>query len=183
MNGKHVPNLKRLSDLIGTEDEKEETEENSPENALDPEVKGCLKSAMRTLAYGDRSERQLREKLTEKGYGALQIAEVFGILRSKRYLDDLRYMENAARYMARTKLYGRGRIRMELLQRVDRRTVESRFDEVMEALPDIDFTEIARKRAEKRKGKSREYVIADLKRNGFTGDEIRRALAGKTDGQ
>ena len=184
MTDRPIPGLKKLSELTGARDDIENdrgsesaADRDPPENRLDPDERECLKAATRILAYGDRSERQMRERLTDKGFGPVEIAEVLEILREKRWLDDLRFMENAARGIARTKLCGRGRIRMELMQKVDRETVEIHFDEVMESLSDLDFTAIARKRAAKHAGKSREYLAADLKKNGFTREEIIAALA------
>jgi len=137
----------------------------------------CLAAAMRILAFADNSERQLREKLGAKGYTPFEIGCTLDTLRKKRFVDDRRYIENKIRYLAKTKLYGRGRIRLELAEKVDREALDRHFPILIEELEEeIDFPEKAARLADKYRGKSREYIYAKLKNNGFTSSEVGFAL-------
>ena|GEM_PF-1033781 len=154
------------------------TDGNVSEGASD-----CLKAALRLLAFSERSERQLRERLAEKGFSPYDIGLAISTLSEKRYLDDSRFIENYARRAAKVRLCGIARIRAELAGKVDRDPLEEHFERVMTALSEeIDFTEIALKYAKKQKNKSREAIIYRLKANGFTTAQIKGALS-RLDGE
>ena len=173
-----VSRVKRLSEVKsknGSDDKRVYIEKNEEEQGED--LTKCRNAAMRILAFADNSERQMREKLAEKGFSDYEAGLVIAELKEKRYIDDLRYMENEIVRLARKKLYGRGRIKAELLQKFDPGVVDEHFQLLIEELEDeLEFPENAARLALKYPSKSREYVYAKLKNNGFTSFEVRYAL-------
>lgn len=188
----------RLSDLIGQEsaplstrkaDVEEDFEEEIdsedaeiPEKSKKtPEKRGkkekerpsAYDAAMNLLAFGDNSEKMLREKLARKGYEPSEIADALTTLREKRYISDARLMERYAAALSSKKYYGAYRIRMEMLRRFDRESVEAYFDD---AIREIDFKEQAKRCAEKNARKGREYLIRRLRYLGYDREQIRAAV-------
>ncbi|MBQ8381690.1 MAG: regulatory protein RecX [Clostridia bacterium] len=136
-------------------------------------------AALRLISMRDHSSRQLREKLSERGYSPEEIEETLDFLREKRFLDDLRYGRNLIRYMAERRYFGAYKIRMELLQKLDRKYIDELLPDELE---NYDFAVLARELVEKPqlRGKSREALIRKLKANGYGVSEIRYALADVT---
>lgn len=139
------------------------------------ELEGVLSSAYRILQSGANSRRMLREKLIKKGYGreiaskAVAICEKQGMLFEKRLL--LAHTE----YLARKKHYGKSRIRLVLLQKFDRESVEEYFDE---AIGEIDFAAYAKEEAEKGAHRGKRYLVSRLHTLGYSSSEIYKALDG-----
>ena len=132
--------------------------------------------AMALLALSDMSERKLREKLTAKGFSKEEIYEAVEKLKSEGYLSDDRLIENLVNYYSKKKYYGKYRIKLELLSKFDRESVDRAFDSVCEV---IDFRAFAAEFAlkETRKGTDREKLIRKLQRLGHDTSSIRGALA------
>ena len=169
--------VKRLSEVKSKNGSDKQVYIEKTEDEPDESLTKCRNAAMRILAFADNSERQMREKLAEKGFSDYESGLVIAELKEKRYIDDLRYMENEIVRLARKKLYGRGRIKAELLQKFDPGVVGEHFQLLIEELEDdLAFPENAARLALKYPSKSREYVYAKLKNNGFTSSEVRYAL-------
>ena len=132
--------------------------------------------AMALLAISYMSERKLREKLAAKGFSSEDIAEATNELRSQGYISDDRLIENLVNYYAKKKYYGRYRIRLELLSKFDRKSVDRSFDCACEL---IDFKAVASEIAikEAAKGVEREKLIRKLQRLGHDTVSIRGALS------
>ena len=140
-------------------------------------VGSCYASAMRLLAYADRSEKQLREQLERRGYGKEEINDAIELLKEKKYLSDPRFMEQCARYLANRKLYGRGRIRIELILKFGRESYALNYPQIESSLEDsVNYHENALTLARKHFARGRDYIFAKLKNNGFSSDEIKYAL-------
>lgn len=159
------------------EDSPKKKDVKSPDRAEKPdrerERQSAYERAMSILACGDNSERQIREKLEKKGYRYSEIADAVEMLKKKRYLRDQELMERYAAALSKKRMYGAGRIRLEMLLRFDREVVEEYFEE---AVCGIDFDAVAAIAAEKCAGRDREYRIRRLRYLGFTSDQIRKAL-------
>ena len=169
--------VKRLSEVKSKNGSDKQVYIEKTEDEPDESLTKCRNAAMRILAFADNSERQMREKLAEKGFSDYESGLVIAELKEKRYIDDLRYMENEIVRLARKKLYGRGRIKAELLQKFDPGVVGEHFQLLIEELEDeLEFPQNAARLALKYPSKSREYVYAKLKNNGFTSSEVRYAL-------
>lgn len=172
----------RLADIV-TSKKPPEMKGKSPGGPSDiPEAEKdtpCLRAAMKLLAFSDRSEKALREKLTEKGFEKEEIKEVTEYLKGKKYLSDRRLMESRVKYLANKKLYGMQRIKRELILYFGSESVkEHGAAAISEAEGDIDFFENALSFAKglKKRGKDRMYILSKLKNNGFSSEEIRYAL-------
>ena len=91
-------------------------------------AKRAKKRAMHLLEKMDRTEKQLRDKLTENGYPNDLVDEAVEYVRSYHYIDDRRYAENYIRYRQESK--SRILLKNELL----RKGISSQIiDEAMEA--------------------------------------------------
>ncbi len=132
--------------------------------------------AMALLAISDMSERKLREKLIAKGFSSEDISDAIDELRAQGYISDDRLIENLVSYYAKKKYYGRYRIKLELLSKFDRESVDRAFDTACEL---IDFRAVAAELAgkEAQKGIEREKLIRKLQRLGHDAASIRSALA------
>ncbi|MBQ5602768.1 MAG: regulatory protein RecX [Clostridia bacterium] len=132
--------------------------------------------AMALLAISDMSERKLREKLAAKGFSKEEIYEAVEKLESEGYLSDDRLIENLVNYYSKKKFYGKYRIKLELLSKFDRESVDRAFDSVCEV---IDFRAFAAEFAQKeiKKGTDREKLIRKLQRLGHDTPSIRGALS------
>lgn len=139
----------------------------------------CMKAAMKLLAFCDRSEKALTEKLLEKGFDKDEIRDVVIRLKEKKYLSDRRLMEEKIRFLANRKFYGLRKIELELARYFGLRSVKLYKEEALLKIEgDVDFFENARTLASSlaRKGKERMYILSKLKNNGFSSEEIRYAL-------
>ena len=132
--------------------------------------------AMALLAISDMSERKLREKLAAKGFSKEEILEAIEKLENEGYLSDDRFIENLVNYYAHKKFYGKYRIKLELLSKFDRESVDRTFDTVCEV---IDFKAVAVEFSLKeiKKGTDREKLIRKLQRLGHDTSSIRSALS------
>jgi regulatory protein len=81
-----------------------------------PEGK-AKQAALRMLALRDRSERELRQKLKDKGYEDDLTNRLLAEFRELGYIDDEAYVGRRVRYLAREKLYGNRRIEVQLLEK------------------------------------------------------------------
>ena len=131
--------------------------------------------AMALLAISDMSERKLREKLSAKGFSKEEIYEAVEKLKTEGYLSDDRLIENLVNYYAKKKFYGKYRIKLELLSKFDRKSVDRAFDGACDV---IDFKALAAEFAQKeiKKGTDREKLIRKLQRLGHDTPSIRGAL-------
>ncbi len=132
--------------------------------------------ALSLLAISDMSERKLREKLRTKGFSLEEISEALEELKGEGYLSDDRLMENLVNYYAKRKYFGKYRIKLELLSKFDRESVDRCFDTVCEC---IDFRALACEYAlkEAEKGVERDRLVRKLQRLGHDASTIRYALS------
>ena len=132
--------------------------------------------AMSLLALSDMSERRLREKLLAKGFSIGEISRTIDTLRSKGYVSDDRLIENLVAYYTKRKYFGRYRIRLELLSKFDRESVDRTLDSACEC---IDFKEIAADIAlkESAKGLYGDKLVRKLQRLGHDASSVRYALS------
>lgn len=131
--------------------------------------------ALALLAIADTSERKLREKLLAKGFSKDETSEALEELKGEGYLSDDRLIENLVAYYSKRKYFGRYRIKLELLSKFDRESVDQCFDVSCEC---IDFKEIAASLAlkESEKGVDKDKLIRKLQRLGHDTVSIRAAL-------
>ena len=141
--------------------------------------KRAKKRAMHLLERMDRTEQQLRGKLTEGGYPADLVEEAIDYVRSYHYVDDERYADTYVQLHGETK--SRGRLLMELQGRgIDRELAEqvlSAHDE------ERDEPDMIRKLLEKRhfdpeeaSPEERRRMYGYLMRRGFKSSDVFRAI-------
>ncbi len=134
----------------------------------------AFRAVLRILAAGPNSSRMLKEKLRRKGFSQETAEEAVERARKARLFNDRLLLIAHTGYLARKKYYGKSRIRMALLQKFDRETVEEFFEEAVE---EIDFSAQAAALAGRFAGRGEEYLIGRLHRAGYTASEIRAAVA------
>ena len=132
--------------------------------------------ALALLEFRDRTERELRQKLKERGYSSDEIEETVLFLKEYRYLDDEAYAGRYIRSCAARK--SRRQIRADLERKgVSREVIDLQLQE-----ENVDEDSQIRKLLEKKgyePGKRMEpaeyrRLMGALGRRGFSGEAIRR---------
>jgi len=93
------------------------------------------KYAFRLLGYRSRSERELRERLSQKGFAENIIAGTLNYLKEIGYLDDIALAQNLTRQVIQDRLLGYSGARRFMLKRgLSREVIEStlEYDEDIE---------------------------------------------------
>jgi len=144
------------------------------------EAARATSAALAFLAYRPRSEREVRDRLRQKGYGPEAVDSAVARLEGWRYLDDAdfarRWVENRATHKPR----GRRLLEQELRQKgVDRETArgildESELDEAAAAL-DLARAKL-RAYAGEEPAVARRKLAAVLARRGYGFDVVRPVL-------
>lgn len=75
----------------------------------------CIKYAVYLLGISDKSERQLRTKLKEKGYKPEVCDMALEVLKKNEYVSDRRFCRRKCEILANSKLFGPRRIVSELV--------------------------------------------------------------------
>jgi len=135
----------------------------------------CRDYALDAVSRRRMSEKELREKLSRKGWEATAADYAVEWLRERGYIDDEYYAGALARHYG-GKGYGAGRVRAEL----SRRGVSREYwDDAMEELPDsaeaLDRFIAAKLKNPEDRDEVRK-VTAALCRRGYGWEEIRSAL-------
>lgn len=73
-------------------------------------------AALRYLAYAPRTEHQVRQRLTRKGFTKNELDDIIADLCELGYIDDRKYAVEYAEARFRNKGYGPGRIHRELVE-------------------------------------------------------------------
>ena len=152
-------------------------EEPDPSTGTSDEKKRpeALSAAYRILQSGANSRKMLREKLLKKGFSKDEIAFAIETCENQGFLNERRLFLAHTEFLARKKHFGKRRVRMELLKKFDRTSVDAFFDEAIE---EIDFLEIAKAEAEKGNHRGKRYVVSRLSTLGFSSHEIYEAVEG-----
>lgn len=137
----------------------------------------ALESAMNYLAVSERSEKQIRDKLTRAGYGGETADRVIAALTGTGLLSDARFAEVYAR--RRASRYGKVRIRQEL--RLKGISDEEALEALDEIAPEDEYGQALRqarklyRRSTDDPRADRERVIRSLMRKGYTYSVARQA--------
>lgn len=137
------------------------------------------------LARRDHSEKELCDKLRERGAEATDLAELLVELREIGLLDDRRFARNFLTYRS-GKAWGPRRYRQELLARgvaadlVDAVLSETADDPDLFPAPEEKLRSLVEK--ELARGRDHTKVVASLVRRGFDYAEVRDVLARCRDG-
>ncbi|MBN1381240.1 MAG: regulatory protein RecX [Deltaproteobacteria bacterium] len=113
----------------------------------------AMRKAYRLLALRARSEKELRDKLKEKGFAESVLNKVIIKLADFKYLDDASFAGQWARNLAVNKLHGNRRIRISLREKgIPDVMIEKAIDEARDELSEQAAIEkLIKKRIDRRK--------------------------------
>ena len=135
--------------------------------------------AMHLLEQGDRTRKDLEEKLLKSGYPLNAVDEALAYVESYHYIDDKRY---ALSYiLSQKEKKGKARIQMELRRKgVSQEDIDQAFAETEE---ETDPTEVIRELIRKKKRgeepmeeKEKSRLYGFLMRRGFSSSDIQSVL-------
>ncbi|MBE7055476.1 MAG: regulatory protein RecX [Ruminococcaceae bacterium] len=140
----------------------------------------CRNYVFKLIEFRDRTEKELRGKLLEKGYDENIIEDEIAFLKDYGYINDARYAQRFVSDAVNLKKWGKIRIRTELLRKgVQGEIVDNAiedafceesddrlFDMMQKRFKDSDFGNI----------KERNRIFNFYMRRGFTPDEIKGAM-------
>jgi regulatory protein len=114
----------------------------------------AMQKAYRFLALRARSERELRDKLREKGFVEPVINKVIAKLADLKYLDDASFAGQWARNLVINKLYGNRRIELSLREKgIPPVTIDQAIEEArMELSERAAVEKLIQKKAGRRTG-------------------------------
>ncbi len=154
----------------------EVTEKLYDELHLSAEKTAALHEAARILSAGDKSAREIRFKLTKKGFSAESADHAVQFLEKKGYLNEEQSCIRIAESAVRSKHYGKRRI-IEYLRSHGYSAEASRA--AADAIPDEDYREALRYQmtrkyphANELSRDDRQKMIAAMMRQGFTAGEV-----------
>ncbi len=139
----------------------------------------CRDCALRLIAFKDRTEKEITDKLFQKGYTAEQIEAETEFLRAYGYIDDTRYAKRYAHDCAAIKKWGAQRIAGELVRRGIDRTAALAAAEAAASENDGVLHEEMKKRfaaADFKNPRERGKIFAYFARRGFSAEKIRGAI-------
>jgi regulatory protein len=147
-----------------------------------------MNRAVKLLAAKPRSERELRERLLEKGWTNEDIVSgVIERLKDYKYLDDAQFATDLALSKLRQKPRGKRKLEMDLSRKkLDKDVIASAVAAAYEKMPEDELIQLAIDKRLRVKGKPQ--TREDLKkfydhllRQGFSYDAIRGALKNSSD--
>ena len=137
-------------------------------------------SVVKRVVFADNTEKNLRDKLTRKGFNEEAIDAAVNKMKEAGLINDARLMQSVSEYLADKKLYGRARIKLELQKKgFDKQLIGENFNE---CVSDVDFKENCLKLMQKKRlvdkikdSKTARAVTAALARYGYGYAEIKYA--------
>ena len=139
----------------------------------------CRECALKLLAFKDRTEKEIADRLAQKGYSEENIAAELVFLKEYGYIDDRLYARRFTNDAVKLKKWGKSRIRTELLRRgIDKAEAEEILEELCGDSQECIKQEIQRKfgGADFNNMKERNRVFGYFARRGFNPSEIRGAI-------
>ena len=144
-------------------------------------VSEVLSAASNIIVFADNTENKLREKLVKRGFAEEYVDIALDRLKASGVVNDRRLIFPAAEGLANKKLYGKGRIKLELQKMgFERSLISECFEECTE---DIDFKENCLKLAVKKRLDKKlidrdrsKNAAASLARYGYGYAEIKYAM-------
>ena len=156
---------------------RELTEEELSEVLAASALARCKERAMRIISARPMSERELYDRLVEKGESEQNAAASVAYLIDLHFLDDAEYAAMVVRHYA-AKGYGARRVRDELYRRkVPRELWDEALSQMPEQEEEIDRLLRARLRGAEAPDRAQMKKATDaLLRRGFSWDEVRAAV-------
>ena len=140
----------------------------------------CKEYALKLITFRDRTQKELREKLIQKGYSENAVEDVIAFLEEYGYINDFKYAQHFINDSVNLKKWGKIRIRSELLKRGVRREVfEKILEEAFEdGVGDVLLSQMQTrfKNSDLANIKERTRIFNFFLRRGYSADEIKGAL-------
>lgn len=135
--------------------------------------------ALRLITVKDRTENEMRSRLTEKGYGIEEIEAELVFLKEYNYIDDLKYAQRYASDCVNLRKWGKARIKMELIKKgIDREIAENAAEEACGESGEVLLSQMQKRfqNADMGNPKERARIFGYFARRGFSPDEIKGAM-------
>ena len=140
----------------------------------------CREYALKLITFRDRTQKELRDKLTQKGYDEKTVEDVIAFLEEYGYINDFKYSQHFINDCINLKKWGKIRIRSELLKRGVKRDV---FESILEEafIDGSDVTLINQivtrfKNSDLGNIKERTRIFNFFLRRGYNAEEIKGAI-------
>ena len=150
-------------------------------NSRDKSLKEAKNTAYRLLKIRNRSQQEIRDKLTQKDFPKEIVEETISYLESIDLIDDNLFAKGFIRSRL-NKPFGKRRIVLELKQKgVAPDIIENEFLLIADEINETDAAiTLAKKRATKYSGidkiKKQQRLFAYLIRRGFSGESAQKAI-------
>lgn len=138
---------------------------------------------LKLLSYRVRSEKEIKDKMLEKGYDKDIILYTIRNLKKNGYIDDRHFAYSFIKDKSNIKKYGKQRIKMELLQKgVEREIIDELFEELLDSSDEYERAiELAKKKLKasySKDEKRAQYAKLGgyLQRRGYDMSTIKRVL-------
>ena len=135
---------------------------------------GAKKAAVSLLAYREHTEKELLEKLIDRGFSREDARAAVDFTIEKSYLSEKRYYLRYAEFCARTKHFGKRRIAQEAKRKGFSAETVALY--TAEALKDVDFDECCFEALLQIRHTTKEKMTATLLRRGFSAGNMRYAF-------
>lgn len=123
--------------------------------------------ALNLLSYRARSEREIMERMQQKGYESSVIEDTIAYLKEQGYLDDYAFAEMFIRDKSELNKYGQNRIKTELYKKgVAREVINGLIEEMIDSNSEYEKAkELAKKKIKSYQQDSKQALYRKL--NGF----------------
>ena len=146
------------------------------------EIKQARSQAYRLLSYRWHTQKEIEEKLLDKGYSREVVEVILRELEENKYIDDQRFTENWIGARAERKLIGKIRLKQELKNKgIEEATIEKNIEMFLSQEKELELAlQAARKKAFQANILERHKFIrrltSFLQRKGFDYQIIRRVI-------
>lgn len=147
------------------------------------ELRQARSQAYRWLAYRWYTQKEIEEKLLNKGYSHDVVKTLLNELEENKYVDDQRFTENWIEARAEGKLLGKKRLKQELkIKGIEGQTIEKNIEIYFSPEKELELAlQAAKKKAFQagtiEKNKFVRRLNSYLQRKGFDYQTIKRVIA------
>ena len=147
---------------------------NKKKTAVEKNAEGAKRTAISLLAYREHTQKELFEKLLDRGFSREDAEGAVAFAVEKNYLSEQRYYTRFVEFCAKSKLYGRRRIYQEARKKGFSADAIDLYTE--EALLEVNFDEICFQALQNIHSATKERQTSHLLRRGFSVSNIRYAF-------
>lgn len=140
----------------------------------------CREYALKLIAFRDRTQKELHDRLIEKGYDENTVEDEIAFLKDYGYINDQKYAQHFIHDAVSLKKWGKIRIRAELSKRGVSREISDNLleDAFCEGSTDILVQQLENrfKNSDLSNMKERTRIFNYFLRRGFSAEEIKGAM-------